>query len=185
MATTLRKQWLLYVLAALTLSGCVNLFGASNTITTTQVLDPNTQQVIEVITVEELSDDALYYKTAKEVMLKDATSSCSPNCAPGEAGIIEMSRTLRYVMGKGFVERGMNGYELTRDLGTAAISAAPLGVGMYYLGKVSSKPSSVNFNGSDNEYNYTEGHWTGNDINDGNTWTIPFKTSESTEMVGE
>lgn len=167
------KKMISPVAAMLFLMSSCSMLTVTNTIRTETFLDEQGNPVRVVVT-KEISDDGMYYEQAALAMAADK-ASCGDNCAPGEAGVIEMAKTMRMLMGKSFVEKGMNGVEAVSTIGGAIVSHSPyymLGLGLY---KALDRPSSVNMNGDNNNYIPNENHWTGNRINDDNTFTVPYR----------
>lgn len=148
-----------------TLSGCA---GNRNTITTTYQ-DGRVE-------VREMSDDGVYYQEAAKALGAVEASVCS-NCTPGELIALRSYRAIEVVSGKAFVDRGMNGYELTAKVSGDIKDGLPA-IGLLsatrYLAK---RPNSVQFNGDGNSYIASEVF--GNQ----NTATIPAFSPPSTTTI--
>jgi hypothetical protein len=148
------------IIIFLSITGC-SMMDSANTISTKTYYDQSGKvQMVE--STQELTDDGLYYYKSSETIIAESKNTCVPNCAPGEMANIELSRTLRAVLNKQFVDRGMNGYELADSLGTEAIHQTPLGILSWGVTKVASKPNSVSLEGDGNIYSPVEAHWTAN-----------------------
>ena len=164
-------KYLLLIVLILSLSGCL---AVKSTITTRY---PDGRVV-----VEELSDDALYYKQAASVINADSAGSCVDCSAEGKVAI-EAFKTIRAVTGKQFVERGMNGVEGSVAVGKAFISQTPLGLAVWGLKEANENAGDINMGGDGATYVDSENHWTGNDLNDGNTFTTPLEYDGSSSTA--
>jgi len=152
------------------LAGCAG----TNQVTTETFFDERGEPYKTVVT-QKLSDDGMYYQEAARAVSAGAAGTCAPNCAPGELASIEAFRTIRALTGGAFVERGMSGVEAATSVAGAIISQSPaymLGLGLY---KALDRPASVNLNGDGNMYSPAEWHWTGNRMQDGNSFPSTYR----------
>ena len=151
------------------LSGCFS----TNTRTTTTHLKPDGVTIDKIVIEEELSDDALYYQEAGKAIVGKRANSSTVTDPTAQTAIAALD-TIQALSGKRFVDRGMNGYEMTRELGGDVVKQTPaiaMGVGLY---KLADTPSSIEINGDGNRYDPNEYHWTGNGLEEGSSITAPY-----------
>lgn len=132
------KRTMVIIVALAMLAACVQ-----NTVTTSY---PDGRVV-----VQEISDDGIYYQEAARALGVAEKSVCE-KCTPGELIALRSYRAIEIISGKAFVDRGMNGYELTAKVSGDLVDVAPtLGLigAVRYLSK---RPSTIAFNGDGNAY---------------------------------
>lgn len=162
-----RPTWWLILAAALFLSGCsgLGLSGPANTVTTTYDLDGK-----PVLTQANMSDDAAYYDAAARYYeSKNAGLSCE-GCTPDQKIIQILAIALT---DKGFVARGMNGYEFAAKVSGDIVNIAPYGAigavairGIKSAGDISMGENAV--------------YAPANAVGTGNTITIPLNSPPTT-----
>jgi hypothetical protein len=82
---------------------------------------------------------------------------------------------------KGFVPRGMNGYELTAKLGSDMVAIAPWGA-VGFVAYEGIKRSGTHINGDNATYAPFENHLTGSD---GSNANIPYRYSSPDNITTE
>lgn len=145
------------VLLGLSLTGCGPMSAKMNT-RTTKYPDG---RVVE----EAMSDDAAYYAAAAEA--KRALAIDCTSCTPTEKMLMVAIGALA---DRGFVPRGMNGYELLAGISRDVVSIAPYGA-LSFVAYQALKRPGVNM-GDNSTYSPFEAHQTGSDRSNIN---IPYR----------
>ena len=147
---------LFLMLPVLLLTGCGLVTGPANTITT-QHLDGR-------VVVEEMSDDAVYYQQAARYAEARGKAVDCPGCTAEQRVIVALAAALT---DKGYVPRGMNGYELAAKVSSDVVSVAPYGVlgwAFYRVSKMDTGPKITGETVAISEsFNPQEVHSTGSD----------------------
>lgn len=159
------------LIAVLMLTGCAGLTGSQNTITS---YDQNGL----VTSVQEMSDDAVYYNSIAAGKTKvDCAGYTFEQCGLLVAigGLVDVA--------KGYPARGMNGYELAAKISGDVVSAVPYGAIGFVAYEALKRPATVNVSGENSVYSTNETHLTGNDMGDGNSVDIPNDSPPTTTIT--
>jgi hypothetical protein len=153
----------------LMLAGCV-VPGFDNGLNKITTYD----QAGNIIGIQEMSDDAVYYdRLAAGKTQVNCTGMSFEQCGLLIAigGLVDVA--------KGYPARGMNGYELVSKISSDVVAAVPYGAIGFVAYEALKRPGTVNV-AEGATYSDIETHLTGNDMNDGNSISIPNDSPPTT-----